>query len=68
MDDEADVGFVDAHAEGDGGADDLDLVAQEKLLVLRALPGGEAGVIGPGADFVGGQFFGELSADLRLEQ
>ena len=34
VDDEADVGLVDAHAEGDGRADDAHLVAQEKLLVL----------------------------------
>ncbi len=37
MDDEADVGLVDAHAEGDGGADDAHFVAQEKFLVLGAL-------------------------------
>ena len=33
VDDEADIGFVDAHAECDGGADDLNLVAEETLLV-----------------------------------
>ena len=37
VDDEADVRFVDAHAEGDGGADDSRLVAQEGVLVFRAL-------------------------------
>ncbi len=59
MDDEADVRLIDAHAEGDGGADDLDLVAQEALLVFRALLGGEPGVVGTRADFVGGKLFGE---------
>jgi hypothetical protein len=29
MDDEADVRLVDAHAEGDGRADDADVVAQK---------------------------------------
>ena len=53
MDDVADVGFVDAHAEGDGGADDLGFVADEGLLVFGALGGIEAGVVGDGVDALG---------------
>ncbi len=33
MDDKADVGLVDPHAEGDCRHDDLDIVADEELLV-----------------------------------
>ena len=32
VDDGADVGFVDAHAEGDGGDDDLELAGEEVAL------------------------------------
>ncbi len=59
MDDETDVRFVDAHAEGDGRADDLDLVPQETLLVPRPLLRREPGVVRLRADVVGGKFFGE---------
>ena len=45
MDDKAHVRFVDPHAEGDGGADDLDFIAEECLLVARALVAVEAGMI-----------------------
>ena len=48
MDDQADVGFVDPHAEGDGGNDDLHLVADEGLLVFFAVEVGEAGVVRKG--------------------
>lgn len=61
MDDESDVGFVDAHAEGDGGADDLGAVVDEVLLNSCAFIGGHAGVVGvchdvPFAEFVGNSF------------
>ncbi len=66
MDDEADVGFVDAHSEGDGGANDLDFVADEELLVLVSFFGGKAGVVGAGGDSVGleagGDGFGGFAA------
>ena len=52
VDDEPDVRLVDAHAEGDGGADHPHVVAQEKLLVFAALPGCQSGVIRPGLDTV----------------
>jgi hypothetical protein len=60
VDDEADVGLVDAHAKGDGGADDADLVAEEGLLVARALLGIEAGVVGAGGDAAAGEGIGDL--------
>ena len=47
--DEAHVGLVDAHAEGDGGDDDVDLVAREGVLYARALVRRQAGVVGGGA-------------------
>ena len=50
MDDEADVGFVDPHAEGDGGNNDFGLVADEGFLVFFALQVAEAGVVREGAE------------------
>ena len=49
VDDGADVGFVDAHAEGDGGDDDLELAGEEVALDAFAHAGFETGVIGGGA-------------------
>ena len=46
VDHEAHVRFVDAHAEGDGGHDDLGFLHQEVILVLDACFGVEAGVVG----------------------
>ena len=46
VDDEADVGFVDAHAERDGGADHADFVAEEQFLVFAAFLRRQARVIG----------------------
>ena len=67
VDDVADVGFVDAHAEGDGGADDLGLVAEEGVLVFRAFHLVEPGVIGDGGKSLRAQRGGErLGAFARL--
>ncbi len=44
----ADVGFVDAHAEGDGGYDDLEFSGLEVALDALADAGFEAGVVGGG--------------------
>ena len=46
MDDEADVGFVYAHAEGDGGDDHTSIAAHEAVLVRRPESRFESGVIG----------------------
>ena len=48
MDDGADVGLVDAHAEGDGGDDDFELAGEEVALDALAGGGVEAGVVGGG--------------------
>ncbi len=48
--DKAHVGFVDAHAEGDGGDHDDAVLAQEALLMALAHVGAQAGVIGQGVD------------------
>src|SRR5262249_29044250 len=52
MDDEPDVGFVDAHAECDRGAYHPHFVAQKKFLMLRTLSRGQAGVIRLGRETV----------------
>ena len=64
MDDGADVGLVDAHAEGDGGDDDFELAGLEGALDALADGGFEAGVIGGGWEVpmeFGGEFFGGLA-------
>ena len=60
MDDVAHVGLVDAHAEGDRGDDHLDALHQEIVLIGGARRGVHPGVVGPRADAVGHQQFGEL--------
>ncbi len=57
VDDGADVGFVDAHAEGDGGDDDFEFAGEEVALDALACGGVEACVVGGGAAAEGG---GEL--------
>ncbi len=46
VDDEPDVGLVDAHAEGDGGHHDEDVVAHETLLVVVPLSIRQTRVVG----------------------
>ena len=48
MRDKADIGLIDAHAEGDGGDDDDTLLAQEPFLMAGAGLGRQAGMIGQG--------------------
>ena len=58
MDDGADVGFVDAHAEGDGGDDYFQFSGEEVALDAFACAGIETGVIGGSASAEGGgEFF-----------
>ena len=68
VDDGADVGLVDAHAEGDGGDDDLELAGLEVALDALADAGLEAGVVGGGGEVAvqfGGKFFGGSRARAR---
>ena len=48
VDHRADVGLVDAHAEGVGGDDDLGLAAHEPFLRLVPLLAGQPGVVDDG--------------------
>ncbi len=51
--DEADVGAVDAHAESDGGHDQVAFLLRRTLLARPAFLGRQAGVIGPALDALG---------------
>ncbi len=57
--DEADVGAVDPHAEGDGRDDDVDLFVEEEILVAAAFAVVQPGVIRAGADARFGEPGGE---------
>ncbi len=50
VDDAAHVAAVDAHAEGDGRDDDVELLGGERVLRAAALLGLHAGVVGRGAE------------------
>ena len=50
MHDEAHIGLVDAHAEGDGGHHDHTVLPQEALLIALAHFGTQPGVIGHGVE------------------
>ena len=67
VDDEAHIGLVDAHAEGDGGHDDVDLLHEELVLVLLTRLAVEAGVVGQGADAVDGERLGQFLHLLAAE-
>src|SRR5690242_10204584 len=58
--DEPDVGLVDAHAKRDGGDDDLDPVLDEEVLPLGAFGRIEAGVVGTRGDSLPGQGLREI--------
>ena len=64
---EAHVALVDAHAEGDGGDHDQDVVAGEGVLHAAALVRGQAGVVGGGRHAgrrePAGHFFGAFAAE-----
>ena len=59
VDDPADVGLIDAHAEGDGSADDSDFIAEEEVLVSGPDVGIESGVVGAGGYAGGFEAVGE---------
>ena len=60
VDDEPDVGLVDAHAEGVGGHDDRELAEGEPPLHGGTLLPGHAGVVPGGPHPVGVQHFGQV--------
>ncbi|MNQ75308.1 hypothetical protein D3C85_900950 [compost metagenome] len=62
----ADIALVDAHAEGDGGDDAVDLPGHEAALDRLARLMGHAGVIGAGGDAALAQAFGDLLGGLLL--
>ena len=53
MEHESDVGPVDAHAEGNGGHDDVDRLPRESLLRLVPLFGVESRMVGPRQNSLG---------------
>ena len=62
VDDGADIGLVDAHAEGDGRDDDFELAREEVALDAFARGGVETGVVGGGRSAEGGgEVFGGLA-------
>ena len=62
VDDRADVGLVDAHAERGRGADDVELAAQERGQGRRPPLAVEAGVVGGGSEPTGRERLGDLLA------
>ena len=66
--DEAHVGLVDAHAEGDGGDHDDAVLAQEAALVGGAHCGVQAGVVGQGVDAVARHRNSAVCLDLAPRQ
>ena len=67
MDQQADVGLVDTHAEGDGGGDDGHLVVDEPVLRLPAHLAIEPGVIGQRVETVSPQDFRQFLRPLAGE-
>jgi hypothetical protein len=64
VEDGADVGLVDAHAEGDGGDNNFELAGLKGALDMLADGGFEAGVVGGGGEVAaefGGEFFGSFA-------
>ena len=64
---EADVGFVDPHAEGDGRHDDLDVIPDEQFLVALALLIRQSGMVGADGKALLGQRAQSSSTCLRVE-
>ena len=50
MSDKADVGLVDAHAEGNGSDDNDAILHQEPPLVALPVVGGQSGMVGQGRE------------------
>ena len=60
VDDKAHVGFVDAHAESDGGHDDIHLLGEEFVLVFGSHFAVQSRVVGQGFDAVDDQQLGQV--------
>ena len=67
MDDEPEVWLVEAHAEGDGSDQGLDIVAEELLFGLDALVGLQVGVVGAGHNALPLEPFGGAPRILHRE-
>ena len=67
VDDEANVGLVDAHAERDGGNDDRGLIPDEPLLVQASDRRIESGMIRQGAEALCSQILDQLFRVLARE-
>ena len=68
VDDVADIGFVDAHAERNGGDHHLELVARKGVLEPIARRRFHAGVVGGGADAALAQMLGQRLARLPRQR
>ena len=60
VDDEAHIGFVDTHAKGYGGHDDIDFLHEEVILGLRTRLRVETGVVALRLDVVGAKHLGQV--------
>ena len=67
VDDEAHVGLVDAHAEGDGGHDDVNLFHQELVLVFLAGLAVQSGMVRQRLDAVDSKGLGQFLHFLAAE-
>jgi hypothetical protein len=64
---QADIGAVDAHAEGDGGGDDVEPLAQEAVLHAGAVGGAHARVVGRRGEAGAGEHVGDGLGVLAAE-
>ena len=60
MDDKPHIGLVNTHTEGDGRHDNIDILAQEGILVCTAHRALHAGMIGQRLDVVETEHLGEF--------
>jgi len=68
VEDEADIGLVDPHAEGDGGDDDDAILLQKRILVARANGGVQSRVIRQRLEAVLAEDLGNLLGAARERQ
>src|SRR6185312_10984305 len=68
VNDESDVGLVDAHSEGDGGHDDLYIFVQEEVLSFGPQLAVQSGVISYRLDAIGYQHVCQLLCRLPVQR